>query len=46
MKIDITQMSEDEFRRFLRTTEEGKKLKIKAMEAYNKNQQKMISKEQ
>lgn len=44
MKIDINQMSEDEFRTFLRTTEEGKLLKKIAMESYKKTQEKKKSK--
>ena len=37
--MDITKMSLEEFRFFLRYTEEGKNLKKKAMEAFNKSQE-------
>ncbi len=46
MKNDINLMLEEEFKIFLRTTEEGKELKKKAMEAFMKSQIKNKSKEQ
>lgn len=46
MRKDTTQMSEDDFRTFLRTTKEGKLLKEIAMKSYRKSQQKKISKKQ
>lgn len=46
MRKGTTQMSEDEFRTFLRTTKEGKLLKEIAMKSYKKSQQKNMAKKQ
>ena len=46
MRKNTTQMSEDDFRTFLKTTKEGKLLKEIAMKSYRESQQKKILKKQ